>query len=222
MSKIEFSSSDYILDNDSGSTMVRTWKVVEDRREQILDAAMRVFAQKGFVRATNKDIAREAGITPGLIYHYFENKEAVLRAIIEERSPVNLLKTLPSQVLDLPPEVFLRFLLQQVLRFVEHENFVQLVHVFLPEVIHNPELAPTAINMFQQVLDFLVNYFTARMDSGELRRVDASLTVHIFISCVMGFVLRRRVIRDPVVLQYTHEQLVDAIVTTVLQGLLPR
>jgi AcrR family transcriptional regulator len=47
--------------------MPRTPKVVEDRREQIIDAAMRVFAQKGFSGATNKDIAHEAGITPGLI-----------------------------------------------------------------------------------------------------------------------------------------------------------
>ncbi len=60
--------------------MARTPKVVEDRREQIIDAAMKVFSQKGFLRATNKDIAREAGITPGLIYYYFENKEALLTA----------------------------------------------------------------------------------------------------------------------------------------------
>ncbi|MEO7018839.1 MAG: helix-turn-helix domain-containing protein, partial [Ktedonobacteraceae bacterium] len=60
--------------------MPRTPKVVEDRREQILDAAMRVFTQKGFSRATNRDVAREAGITTGLIYYYFDNKEALLRA----------------------------------------------------------------------------------------------------------------------------------------------
>ncbi|HJT57159.1 MAG TPA: helix-turn-helix domain-containing protein, partial [Ktedonobacteraceae bacterium] len=63
--------------------MARTPKVVEDRREQIIDAAMHVFAEKGFVRATNKDIAREAGITPGLIYHYFDSKEALLKAIVD-------------------------------------------------------------------------------------------------------------------------------------------
>ena len=44
--------------------MARTPKVVEDRREQIVQAAMRVFARKGFMRSINKDIAAEAGITP--------------------------------------------------------------------------------------------------------------------------------------------------------------
>src|SRR5260221_7083408 len=71
-------------------SMARTPKVVEDRREQIIDAAMRVFAEKGFGKATNKDIAREADITPGLIYYYFESKEALLKAIIETRSPVQM------------------------------------------------------------------------------------------------------------------------------------
>ena len=83
--------------------MPRTPKVVEDRREQIIDAAMRVFAQKGFMKATNKDVAREAGITPGLIYYYFESKEALLKAVLEERSPIQVVSTITPEMLEQPP-----------------------------------------------------------------------------------------------------------------------
>src|SRR3981081_4479715 len=113
--------------------MARTPKVVEDRREQIIDAAMRVFSQKGYMRATNKDIAREAGITPGLIYHYFASKEALLQAIVELHSPVQLTRSLSPQMLALPPETLLRALLLQMLSIVEGERFLQLLRVFLPE-----------------------------------------------------------------------------------------
>src|SRR5260370_31447339 len=95
--------------------MARTPKVVEDRREQIIDAAMRVFSQKGFTRATNKDIAREAGITPGLIYYYFESKEALLKAIMESRSPMQFLTSQPPSMMALPPTTFLRFMVQRAL-----------------------------------------------------------------------------------------------------------
>src|SRR3989440_13080419 len=95
--------------------MARTPKVVEDRREQIIDAAMRVFAQKGFTKATNKDIAREAGITPGLIFYYFESKDALLNAILEARSPLQVVSSLSPEVLALPPEMFLRMLVIRVL-----------------------------------------------------------------------------------------------------------
>src|SRR2546423_15679060 len=109
--------------------MARTPKVVEDRRAQIIDAAMRVFSQKGFTRATNKDIAREAGITPGLIYHYFASKEGVLRAILEYRSPVSALRTLPPEIYELPPDQFLRHMMLRVLAIDEGDTFIQLIRV---------------------------------------------------------------------------------------------
>src|SRR5258708_16776644 len=106
--------------------MARTHKVVEDRRDQIMDAAMRVFAQKGFMKATNKDIAREAGITPGLIYYYFESKEALLKAIIETRSPLQLSTSVPSEMFELPPQVFLLMILLRLLTIFASETFIQL------------------------------------------------------------------------------------------------
>ncbi len=202
--------------------MARTPKVVEDRREQIIDAAMRVFAEKGFTRATNRDIAREAGITPGLIYHYFENKEAVFRATIETHSPLHMLRTLPTEVLTQPPGALLRFLTLRVLGIVESEKFVSLIHMLLPEVIHNPAISPMGAGMFQQVLDLLSKYLSSKMESGELRQTDPMRPAHVFISSMMGFVLRRQVLRDTEALALSHEEIADALVDIVLNGLLPR
>ncbi|MGI8436092.1 MAG: TetR/AcrR family transcriptional regulator [Chthoniobacterales bacterium] len=55
-----------------------------DRREQILHAAMFCFAKRGFHQTTMQDISQEAGISVGLIYRYFENKEAVISAMAQE------------------------------------------------------------------------------------------------------------------------------------------
>jgi AcrR family transcriptional regulator len=195
--------------------------VVEDRREQIIDAAMRVFAQKGFIRATNKDIAHEAGITPGLIYHYFENKEAVLRAIIENRSPARVVRTLPPDAFEQPPAVFLPCLIRQVLNVVEGEHFVQLLHVLVPELVQHPELASGGVQALQQVTHILSSYLETQMACGELRHADAMLTVQVLMGSVMGFVFRRQLLRDPLALAYSHEQIVEAVVDTVLHGLLP-
>jgi TetR/AcrR family fatty acid metabolism transcriptional regulator len=56
-----------------------------DKRMRILDAAMSVFARLGYHGARVSDIAREAGIAYGLVYHYFKNKEEILNTIFEER-----------------------------------------------------------------------------------------------------------------------------------------
>src|SRR5215216_2785066 len=58
----------------------------EERREQILDAALRIFSEKGFAGASIRDIAREVGVTEGLLYHYFESKEQLLDTCWRERT----------------------------------------------------------------------------------------------------------------------------------------
>ena len=56
----------------------------EERRRQILDAAVRAFARKGYHASRVRDIAEEAGVAYGLVYHYFESKDAVLESIFRD------------------------------------------------------------------------------------------------------------------------------------------
>ena len=58
--------------------------IQEERRRQILDAAVRAFAEKGYHACRVSDIAEEAGVAYGLVYHYFESKDAVLEAVFRE------------------------------------------------------------------------------------------------------------------------------------------
>ncbi len=56
-----------------------------DKRRQILDAAIRVFARQGFNACRVSDIADEAGVAYGLVYHYFKSKDQVLNELFTER-----------------------------------------------------------------------------------------------------------------------------------------
>jgi TetR/AcrR family fatty acid metabolism transcriptional regulator len=56
----------------------------KDRRRLILDAAVRVFARKGFHTCRVGEIAEEAGVSHGLLYHYFPSKDAVLETVFRE------------------------------------------------------------------------------------------------------------------------------------------
>src|SRR4029450_2107646 len=75
-----------------------------DRRQQIIEAALEVFSTKGFHKATNKDIAQAAGgISPGLIYWYFKDKEDLFLSIIRERAAIFQLADHPERLMELPP-----------------------------------------------------------------------------------------------------------------------
>lgn len=59
--------------------------VAVDRRQAILDAAVKVFAERGFHACRVSDIADRAGVAYGLLYHYFDSKDAVLHTLFSER-----------------------------------------------------------------------------------------------------------------------------------------
>jgi len=61
-----------------------------DKRRQILDAAIRVFATRGFHACRVSDVADEAGVAYGLVYHYFGSKEEILNTLFSERWQVML------------------------------------------------------------------------------------------------------------------------------------
>ena len=64
--------------------MVRTVKDPEERRRELLACAMRLFAEKGYDNVSVRAVAREAGVASGLAYHYFDSKQALFDAAIEE------------------------------------------------------------------------------------------------------------------------------------------
>ncbi|WP_428909959.1 TetR/AcrR family transcriptional regulator [Niallia sp. Krafla_26] len=55
-----------------------------DKRQRLIEAAYRVFSRKGFYHASIKDVANEAGITPGLVHYYFKNKDELLFSVQRE------------------------------------------------------------------------------------------------------------------------------------------
>lgn len=202
--------------------MARTPKTTEDRREQILDAALRVFANKGFDRTSNKDIAREAGITTGLIYHYFQSKGALLKSLLEERSPLYKIRQLYSEMDAQPPEILLRSLANHVLDLVEDTNVQHVFRIFLPELLFNQTISSLGLKGIQEGTHFLETYLQKQMDQGVLRSTDASLAAQTFMGGVMGFILRRQLLRDPMALKYSREEIVNHLVEATLQGLYPR
>ncbi|WP_167767195.1 TetR/AcrR family transcriptional regulator [Jannaschia formosa] len=58
-------------------------EAMQERRAQIVAAAMRVFAEKGLSRATLRDVFREAGLSAGAVYNYFQSKDDIILAVTE-------------------------------------------------------------------------------------------------------------------------------------------
>ena len=92
----------------------------------------------------------------------------------------------------------------------------------IPELLHDPARFSLPTSLFPRLFGFLGNYVESKIASGEIRPLDVSLTVQTLVGSMMGYVLRRQLIRDPLALEYSHEQIAQAIVDPFLTGILPR
>jgi TetR/AcrR family transcriptional regulator, fatty acid metabolism regulator protein len=111
----------------------------EEKRRLILDAAVRVFARHGFHTSRVGDIAEEAGVAHGLLYHYFSSKDEVLQTVFRENWGELLQRFRAVEASDEPADEKLRGIVKILLR--TWRNDPALVTVMVREVGRSPHLA---------------------------------------------------------------------------------
>ncbi|HOO12604.1 MAG TPA: TetR/AcrR family transcriptional regulator [Bacillota bacterium] len=94
----------------------------EERKEQILSGALRLFATKGFFAAKIKDIAQEVGMAQGLVYHYYSSKdeiyvELIRNALEKLNMAVQMLKEMPQ-----PPHEKIKMAIVHLLKTIESSD----------------------------------------------------------------------------------------------------
>ena len=167
-------------------------QLIAARRNQILDSAAKVFAEKGFHPTTIKDIAREAGIADGTIYNYFENKTALLLGIFDQmREAIQ------------PDEEFLRLDVADFRRYLAayfryplmafQNEKAALFRVIVSEMMVNKELRDL---YYQRILEptlamgeqLLQQWATKQL----IKPVNVSLTIRAMAAVILGVMVEQQ------------------------------
>jgi TetR/AcrR family transcriptional regulator, fatty acid metabolism regulator protein len=149
----------------------------EDKRRQILDAAVRVFARKGFHASRVGDIAEEAGVAHGLLYHYFDSKDAVLQAVFQANWSVLQERIASVEETDEPAANQLRHVTAILLRTWLH--LPDVVRVVIREFGRSPELAER-IGELAQPIEVIQRIIERGIAKGEFRQdVDAEVAATV-------------------------------------------
>jgi AcrR family transcriptional regulator len=138
----------------------------EEKRRQILDAAVRVFARKGFHGSRVGDIAEEAGVAHGLLYHYFKSKDQVLEAVFSENWSLLIARIESVEETDEPAADQLRHVAAIVLRTWLH--LPDVVRVVIQEFGRSPELAER-IGELTLPIDAIQRVIARGIERGEFR-----------------------------------------------------
>jgi len=138
----------------------------EDKRRMILDAAVRVFANKGYHTSRVGDIAEEAGVAYGLLYHYFKSKEEVLETVFRETWGILLAAVNGVEETGEPAREQLRKVAAIVLRAWHRQP--DLIRVLVMEVTRSPHIQ-REIDEIGQAFAALERIVRRGQEGGEFR-----------------------------------------------------
>jgi TetR/AcrR family fatty acid metabolism transcriptional regulator len=164
-------------------------KQADRRRVELLDVALRLFAERGFQATTIADISAAAGTAHGLVYHYFKSKDELLLAVLERNSFLPSLRQLLEIAPDQPAtEVLPRIATGFSAMVAERADFMSLV---VRESQTNPEVAAAMGQLIGEGLDLLTAYLEDRVEAGELRPHDVAVTARAIFQAIVAGHLNR-------------------------------
>jgi AcrR family transcriptional regulator len=153
-----------------------------EKRDLILQAAVRVFARKGYHTCRVGDIAEEAGVAHGLLYHYFRSKEEVLETIFRETWGELLAEAARIEASDEHALAKLRALAAYILGSWRRDP--ERIGVLVREVARSPEVG-RRVDEIAEVFRAIKHILDRGQERGELRTdVDSRLATWVFYGAI--------------------------------------
>ena len=150
----------------------------EDKRRLILDAAVHVFARNGFHASRVADIAEQAGIAHGLLYHYFRSKDEVLECVFKETWSDIVAAVRRVEATPEPARERLAGIAKILLRAWRRDP--DLVRVVVREIVRTPELQ-ARIGTIGEAFGAIERIMVRAQEDGEFRSdVDPKLATFVF------------------------------------------
>jgi AcrR family transcriptional regulator len=159
----------------------------EARPDEVLDAALELFMEKGFAATRVEDIAKRAGLSKGAVYLYFPSKEAVLEGLVRRAIiPIadTALEALRSYEGD--PRVIITMVIKMLGHRFSDPRMLAIPKVVFREVLGFPHLAEMyRVEVLDRVIPVLVGLIGRGVEQGYLRQVDPELTIRSIIGPLM-------------------------------------
>jgi TetR/AcrR family fatty acid metabolism transcriptional regulator len=192
-----------------------------DKRRAILDAAITVFARQGFHSARVSDVAAEAGVAYGLVYHYFDSKEQMLNELFSERWALLLEASQEMQRSDASPRDKLRGVASFIVESYRHEP--ELMKVIIVEVTRAANsFGRTHLPEIRAAYDVVARIVSDAQETGDFRDdVDPDFAAMLFYGAIeqllSGWIFDLVPATDQ-----GYEQAKQLVVETICGGLEPR
>lgn len=165
--------------------------IINLRRAQLTRAAYKVVGQKGYYDFTIRDIAREAGLSTGLVHYYFKNKEDLLLNLLKEINR-NMTVILNKEIgkSDDPYEKLNIFMHQAFNVVKDQKDYFYIVIDFWTQVNKNERMKRANTKLFKSYRDEVYKILAEGIEKGVFKKLDIDFTSAVIISIIQGMIIQ--------------------------------
>jgi AcrR family transcriptional regulator len=193
----------------------------EARPDEVLDAALALFIEKGFAATRVEDIATRAGLSKGAVYLYFPSKEAILEGLVRRavlpiaNNAVAFLETYSGD-----PRLVIGTVMKMVAGRLSDPKMAAIPRLLMREIIHFPEFAAMyRREVLDRVIPAVQTLIANGIAEGYLRPVDPELTVRSIVGPIMLHMLMAEIFGIMPAGGLSLDRLVDNHLTILFDGL---
>ena len=161
------------------------------RRSQLTRAAYKMVGQKGYYNFTIRDIAREAGLSTGLVHYYFKDKEDLLLNLLKEiNRNMTIILNRAISVIDNPKDKLETFMNQAFDLVHTEKDYFYIVIDFWSQVNKNERMKRANIKLFQSYRDECMKILREGVEKGVFNPIDVEYIAAFIISLIQGMVIQ--------------------------------
>ena len=166
--------------------------IKDERREQILSAALKAFAAKGFAATKISDIVARAGMSHGLVYHYFKSKEEIFYVLMKRAMETSSESVMAVEAMELSPVEKVRQTARYILGGMESfadsaYYFLIVIHASVMENTDEPHKALMATSSI--AIQSMSRILKAGQDAGEVADGNTVDMAVAFFAAIQGLAL---------------------------------
>ncbi|RZJ11439.1 MAG: TetR/AcrR family transcriptional regulator [Rubrivivax sp.] len=194
------------------------------RPQELLDAALELFVEKGFAATRSDEVAARAGVAKGTLYRYYPSKDELFKAMVRENLSGHIAESVAQAAQYEGPIAELMFTMMRAWwAKIGHGSAGGVCKVMMVEARHFPELAAFYVDEVINPSKRLIGGLIERgIQSGEFRAVPVDAAVHLLIAPMLHMLLHEHSFASHDVSHHTMsaEDLLDAQMDLLLHGLL--
>lgn len=190
----------------------------KNTKKRLLEAALKVFSEKGFLGATTKEIAKQAGVAEVTLFRHFGSKENLFAETINQYSFLPKLKEILSEIKTEPPDIALKKIAREFLNVLESKK--NLIRIMYTDFHRYPDhIKKIHESIIENIIELISAYFNELIEKGIFRKVDTHFAARAFLGMFFSYFYAKEIKEFLNIKKNDLEEIINCYVDLFIKGI---